>query len=114
LELFFFIIFQKEVDQPTIQYRQVFRYCRHPGDGDSFFPVCSDSVKRLDSVGDAGDVIDQELKKGTRLPGTLRLYLSSLVRFLEWVSGSGTWLRHLRMSSNEVVTDIYTLYCPLI
>ena len=38
-ELFFFIIFQKEVDQPTIQYRQVFRYCRHPGDGDSFFPV---------------------------------------------------------------------------
>ena len=66
--------------------------------------LSSDSVKRLELVGDAGDVIDRELQKGTRLPGTLRLYLSSLVRFLEWVSGSGTWLRHLRMSSNEIVT----------
>ena len=61
-------------------------------------------MKRLDSVGDAGDVIDRELTKGTRLPETLRLYLSSLARFLEWVSGSGTWVRHLRMSSNDVVT----------
>jgi hypothetical protein len=31
-------------------------------------------------VGDAGDVIDRELQKGTRLPGTLRLYLSCLVK----------------------------------
>ena len=66
--------------------------------------LSSDSVKQLELVGDAGDVIDRELQKGTRLPGTLRLYLSSLVRFLEWVSGSGTWLRHLRMFSNEIVT----------
>ena len=39
-----------------------------------------DSGKRLDSVGDAGDVIDRELQTGTRLPGTLRLYLSCLVK----------------------------------
>jgi hypothetical protein len=34
-------------------------------------------------MGDAGDVIDRELEKGTRLPGTIRLYLSSLIKFLE-------------------------------
>jgi hypothetical protein len=26
---------------------------------------------RLEAVGDAGDVIDRELEKGTRLPGTI-------------------------------------------
>jgi len=68
------------------------------------FFLSSDSVRQLETVGDAGDVIDRELQKGTRLPGTIRLYLSSLVKFLEWVSVSSTWLRHLRMSSNEVAT----------
>jgi hypothetical protein len=43
-------------------------------------------------VGDAGDVIDRELEKGTRLPGTIRLYLSRLIKFLEWVSGNSTWV----------------------
>jgi hypothetical protein len=54
-------------------------------------------------MGDAGDVIDRELEKGTRLPGTIRLYLSSLIKFLEWVSGNSTWLRHLRPSHRTVV-----------
>ena len=64
----------------------------------------SDNILRLETVGDAGDVIDRELAKGTRLPGTVRLYLASLVKFLEWVSGNSTWLRHLRLSSNIIST----------
>jgi hypothetical protein len=66
--------------------------------------MSSDAVLRLETMGDCGDVIDRELQKGTRLPGTIRLYLTSLIRFLEWVSGHSAWLRHLRMSSNAVVT----------
>ena len=61
-------------------------------------------ILRLETVGDAGDVIDRELEKGTRLPGTIRLYLSRLIKFLEWVSGNSTWLRHLRLSSSVVLT----------
>jgi hypothetical protein len=55
-------------------------------------------------MGDVGGVIDRELEKATRLPGTIRLYLASLIKFLEWVSGSSTWLRHLRLSSSVVLT----------
>jgi hypothetical protein len=67
------------------------------------FFLKNDKKEKLQEYGNMY-ILCEQLKKGTRLPGTLRLYLSSLVRFLEWVSGSGTWLRHLRMSSNEVVT----------
>ena len=44
--------------------------------------LCSDSVQRLETVGDIGGVIDRELQKGTRLPGTIRLYLASLIKLL--------------------------------
>jgi hypothetical protein len=46
--------------------------------------LSSDRILRLETVGDAGDVIDRELEKGTRLPRTIRLYLSSLIKFLEF------------------------------
>jgi hypothetical protein len=62
-------------------------------------------------MGDAGDVIDRELEKGTRLPGTIRLYLSSLIKFLEWESGNSTWLRHLRLSFSVDLTLQVTGKC---
>jgi hypothetical protein len=68
-------------------------------------------ILRLETMGDAGDVIDRELEKGTRLPGTIRLYLSSLIKFLEWVSGNSTWLRHLRLSFSVDLTLQVTGKC---
>jgi hypothetical protein len=42
-------------------------------------------------MGDVGGVIDRELEKATRLPGTIRLYLASLIKFLEWVSEAAAY-----------------------
>ena len=66
--------------------------------------LSSDRILQLENMGDVGGVIDRELEKATRLPGTIRLYLASLIKFLQWVSGSSTWLRHLRLSSSVVLT----------
>ena len=108
---FFLVFFRKEITSRRMSAGRSTGTVGNHLTGIRFFlsEMCSDAVLRLETMGDSGDVIDQELQKGTRLPGTIGLYLASLIRFLQWVSGHSTWLRHLRMSSNAVVTVSRTL-----
>jgi hypothetical protein len=107
MEFFVVFFFRKKITSRRISAGRSTGTVENHLTGIKFFlsEMSSDAVLRLETMGDCGDVIDRELQKGTRLPGTIRLYLTSLIRFLEWVSGHSAWLRHLRMSSNAVVSQ---------
>jgi hypothetical protein len=77
---FFVLFFQETSHQQKEQCRQVHRTVDSHLTGIRFFlsGLSSDRILRLETVGDAGDVIDRELEKGTRLPGTIITFWESI------------------------------------
>jgi hypothetical protein len=73
---FFFLFFQETSHQQKEQCRQVHRTVdrQEKTNPSEVTELSSDRILRLETVGDAGDVIDRELEKGTRLPYAVRQY----------------------------------------
>ncbi len=61
-----------------------------------------ESIRQLDKMGQDRGFIDIKLQEEKVMARTIRVYLSTLVRYLRFLSSSRKWLTHLGLSADDL------------